>query len=213
MSSESVTRWLLVAHLVRPQGRRGELLADLHTEHPDRFSNDARVFLAPPGFSGAAELARVAHVTSFWLPTGKSQGRIVLKLDLSTSIDQAEQLAGNDVLVPYNERRALADDAVYVHELIGCKLLDGEAEVGVIRDVLALSPAADADSSPEAAPVLVVVDAAGVEFLVPFARAYLQAVDLDRRRVQMTLPDALLDLYRPASPVQKRNAKPSETTG
>ena len=212
MSPDPVTPWLLIAHLVRPQGRKGELLADLHTEHPDRFGQNARVFLAPPGFSGAAEQARVAHVTSFWLPTGKSQGRIVLKLDLSNSIDDAELIAGNDVLVPYAERRALTDDAVYVHELIGCTLMDGEVEVGAIRDVLSLSPSADAEGSPEAPPVLVVVDSASVEFLVPFARTYLRAIDLERRRVQMVLPDALLDLYR-AAPAQKRNATPSETTG
>ncbi len=195
--SFAASAWLLVAHLVRPQGRKGELLADLHTEYPDRFGNNARVFLAPPNFSGPADAARTAHVTSFWLPKGKSEGRIVLALDLSHSITEAEQLAGNDVLIPFAERRPLEADAVYVHDLIGCQLFDGSNEVGTIHDVLSISPPAETENAPEAAPVLVVRNSSNVEFLVPFARAYRPSLDIEHRRLHMTLPEALLDVYRP----------------
>lgn len=208
----SGTPWLAVAHLVRPQGRKGELLAELLTEFPERFGHQPRVYLAPPGFEGAAEDARPATVTSFWLPTGKQAGRVVLGLDVSQSISDAEQLAGNDVLIPIAERRALEEDAVYVHDLVGCAVVDRGVDVGTIRDVLSLSGPTSTSEAPEAAPVLVVMGPDEVEYLIPFARAYLRSVDLAHRRLEMELPEALLDLYR-AGPDQKRYPNPIDSTG
>ena len=200
--------WLAVAHLVRPQGRKGELLAELLTEFPDRFGGGARIYLAQPGFDGPPEAARVATVTSFWLPKGKQAGRIVLGLDISQSIGDAERLAGNEVLVPSGERRALDGDAVYIDDLIGCLLLDGSERIGTVEEVLsinssALGQAIESDA-PEGAPVLVVRGEDGVEYLIPFARAYLRSVYIAQRRLEMELPKALLEIYRPGSSGQKR---------
>lgn len=205
-------KWLAVAHLVRPQGRKGELLAELWTEFPDRFGGQPRVYLAPPAFGGSPEQARTATVTSFWLPKGKQDGRVVLGLDISHSISEAEQLAGNDVLVPLVERRALDQDAVYVHDLVGCTVVDRSEVVGTVEEVLSIAGPASTDA-PEAAPVLVVTGEDKTEYLIPFARAYLRSIDLEQRRVEMTLPEALLDVYRPGAGDQKRKAKPSESTG
>ena len=203
--TDRLSPWLVIAHLVRPQGRKGELLAELLTEFPERFGGLPRVYVAAPGFVGAPEAARTATVTSFWLPTGKQAGRVVLGLDISASITEAEQLAGNDVLIPRIERRSLADDAVYVHDLVGCVLLDGASVVGTVRDVLSLAgPTSDLNAA-EAAPVLVVTGEDGFEYLVPFARAYLRSIDLQQRRLEMDLPEGLLDIYRPGgSADQKR---------
>ena len=194
------TRWLVVAHLVRPQGRRGELLAELLTEFPERFAGEPRVYLAKPGFAGDADAARAAIVTSFWLPQGKQVGRIVLGLDLSQSISDAEQLAGDDVLVPLSERRPLAEDAVYIHDLIGCQLFDRSELVGTVDDVLSISGNSAVADALEVAPVLVVTGADRTEYLVPFARAFLRSIDLAQRRLHMELPEALLDVYRRDDP-------------
>ena len=70
--------WVVLAHLLRPQGRKGELLADLLTDFPERFEDRKQVFLASEGFSGPASAARAADAVSFWLPVGKNAGRIVL---------------------------------------------------------------------------------------------------------------------------------------
>lgn len=200
--TEASVQWLVVAHLVRPQGRKGELLAELLTEFPERFGNHARVFLAPPGFGGPGEETRSATVISFWLPKGKQQGRIVLGFDISQTISEAERLVGLDVLVPLAERRPLQDDAVYVHDLIGCDVFDRSELVGTIRDVLSISGSPLQADTPDAAPVLVVVSEKSVEYLIPFARAYLRSVDLELRRVTMELPEALLDLYETHQPDQ-----------
>jgi len=51
MDSE-ISSWIVLAHLIRPQGRKGELLAELLTDFPDRFVGREDLFLAPPGFGG-----------------------------------------------------------------------------------------------------------------------------------------------------------------
>jgi 16S rRNA processing protein RimM len=57
-------------------------------------------------------------------------------------------------------------------------------EVGVIEDV-------DRASGP--APMLVIRGAKG-EILIPFAKSYLKKIDLEARRVEMALPEGLVDL-------------------
>ena len=64
----------------------------------------------------------------------------------------------------------------------------GATEVGVIEDV-------DRTSGPVA--LLVVRSATGGEILVPFAKSYLRRIDLDARRVEMELPEGLVDLNAP----------------
>ena len=40
--------WVLLARIVRPQGRRGEVLADIFTDFPEHFTERKRLFLRPP---------------------------------------------------------------------------------------------------------------------------------------------------------------------
>jgi 16S rRNA processing protein RimM len=84
----------------------------------------------------------------------------------------------------------LSEDAIYIGDLIGCALVDvagAEAvAVGAIEDV---------DRSGGAAPLLVVRGAKG-EVLVPFAKSFLRKIDLTAKRVEMELPEGLVDLSK-----------------
>ncbi len=188
--------WTVLAHLLRPQGRKGELLAELLTDFPERFEDQRRVYLAAPEFSGAVEEARSAEVTAFWLPVGKNGGRIVLQLAGIASISGAESVAGMDVLIPAEERLPLDDDAVYISELIGCTVFDGQNAVGVVEDVQFPASADGARRLPEAAPLLTVKSAAGDEVLIPFVKAFLVSMDLGKGRIEMQLPEGLVEVNR-----------------
>jgi len=169
--------WVLVAKIVRPQGRHGEVLADLLTDFPARFSERRRLFLiGPKGATREIELER------HWL----HQGRVVLKFAGIDSINDAETLRGIEVAIPKSERAPLEDGAVYISDLIGCLLIDVRtgAKVGNIADV---------DREATATPLLVVETASG-EVLVPFAKAFAPSIDLAARQIEMQLPEGLLDL-------------------
>ena len=105
------------------------------------------------------------------------------------SITDAEQLAGLIVAVPRSERVPLAEDEVYIGDLIGCTLVDvARPDAPVV-----VGPIEDVDRAAGSAPLLIVQGASG-EVLVPFAKIYLRKVDLDALRVEMALPEGLTEL-------------------
>jgi 16S rRNA processing protein RimM len=206
MMTNSASSWIVLAHLLRPQGRKGELLAELLTDFPGRFEEQRRVFLAAPNFAGKEAEARAAEVVSFWLPVGKNEGRIVLQFEGIDSITTAEGLAGLDVIVPYEERVPLDEESEYISDLIGCMVYDGSIAVGLIDDVQFPATPDGGRKLAEAAPLLVVLSADGDEILIPFAKAFLVGVKVKEKRVDMVLPEGLVEVNRAreASSDQKR---------
>lgn len=196
----SPTGWTVIARLLRPQGRKGEVLADLFTDFPSEIQDRPLLFLAKPDFVGQAGEARPVEVPSFFLPVGKNEGRIVMQLAGVTSIEDAEKVAGLELITPQEARLPLDEDANYISDLVGCALFDREIFAGTVEDVQFASSADGRRRLSEAAPLLVLNAQDGEEVLVPFAKAFLVSVDLERKRIDMQLPEGLLDLNQPGVP-------------
>ncbi len=180
--------WVWLARIRKAQGRKGEVLAEILTDFPEKFAERKRVWLLASA-GQADESAREVELRSHWL--NKSQaGGVVLHFAGVDSITDEEALRGLVVAIPYSERVPLGEDEVYVGDLIGCQLVDvankPERLVGVIEDV-----------DREAGPVALLVVAGvgeGEEILVPFAKAYLRRIDLEGKRVEMALPEGLVEV-------------------
>ncbi len=184
----SEQEWITLALIVRPQGRRGEVLAELFTDFPELFiSSPGLVLVSPAGDR------RSAAIESQWLPTGRSKGRVVLKLAGIEGISDAEALAGYKVQIPKTQRVALDSETYYVSDLIGCTLLDDDVPLGTISDVQ-FPVNADGHRLQDSAPLFILGREDGGEVLIPFARAFVRRIDIDSRQVFMTLPAGLLDL-------------------
>jgi 16S rRNA processing protein RimM len=196
--TQSPSAWIVLAHLLRPQGRKGEVLAELFTDFPERFEDQRRVFLAAPGFEGEEAEARPADVVAFWLPVGKNEGRVVLQFAGIHTISDAESIAGQDVLIPREERLPLDDESIYISELIGCSVYDGPLRVGVVEDVQFAMTADGGRWLDDAAPLLAVTSPEGDEILIPFAKTFLVAVDTEAKRIDMKLPEGLVEVNRAA---------------
>src|SRR5271170_2954893 len=128
----SDAEWAILARLVRPQGRHGEILADLLTDFPDLFAERKRLFLIASETSRAP--ARETTLERHWL----HKGRVVLKFAGVDSINEAELLRELLVAIPASERAPLADGSVYVSDLIGCEVFDvasARADVGCVMDL------------------------------------------------------------------------------
>jgi len=109
---------------------------------------------------------------------------VVLKFRGVESISQAEALTGCELQVPRSERLPLTVGEVYVSDLVGCAVFDRGAEVGRVADV---------QFSSGDAPLLV-VKAGNEEHLLPFAQVYLVKVDTEGKRIEMKLPEGMLEL-------------------
>lgn len=182
--------WVSLAHLLRPQGRKGELLAELLTDFPERFADRTGIFLRRP--SGTAE---PVSVEAYWLPLGRNAGRIVLKLQAIDSINDAELLTGCDLVVAAEQRLPLDEEAgeQYIADLLDCSVFDAGENIGIVHDVHFPTTATGARLE-EVAPLLVVHSLAGAELLIPFAKSWIDSVDVAAKRINMRLPEGLLDI-------------------
>jgi 16S rRNA processing protein RimM len=179
--------WVWLACIRRPQGRKGEVFAEILTDFPEKFAERRRLWLVAEAAPGASP--REVELAAHWL----HKGGVVLHFAGVDSISAAETLSGLIVAIPLAQRAALAEDEVYVADLIGCALVDvtGKAPVivGEIEEV-------DRTAGPVA--LLVVRGAAG-EVLIPFAKSYLRSIDLAGKRVEMALPQGLIGLNAPGN--------------
>ena len=215
---ESASQWIVLAHILRPQGRKGEVLADLFTDFPDRFDRQPRVWLAPQGFADSPAAAnpstepspslQQAEVASYWLPVGRNAGRIVLHFVGIDTIEQAEKLAGREVLVPLAERTPLEADAAYISDLIGCTVYDRDRPLGTVASVEFPTTPDGSRRLDEAAPLLVLTSLTGDEILIPFARAYLVSLDSAAKSIRMSLPEGLAEInLQPNTPPNRAAEK------
>jgi 16S rRNA processing protein RimM len=100
-----------VARAVRTRGLKGEIVADLLTDYPERFDGvDKLVALSPAG------ARKVVELESFFF----QNGRIVMKLAGCDTIEAASEFTGYEFCVAETERVPLEEDEYYDFELEGC---------------------------------------------------------------------------------------------
>jgi 16S rRNA processing protein RimM len=210
MSPEPKDEFITLARVVKTQGRRGEVAAEVHSDVPDRFAEGMRLFaLLKEGLqpsrkrsteSGRGveservskdETRRELEIENLW----PHKGLLVLKFRGVDSMAQAEALVGCELQVPRSERAELEPGWNYVSDLVGCTVLDHGREIGRIEDV---------QFGAGEAPLLIVSDGTGRKFDVPFAEAYLEIVDVARRQVRMSLPEGMLEINAPVTAEERR---------
>ena len=209
----SVASWIAVVRLLRPQGRRGELLADPLTDQSELLTPGRELWLAKPGASVPSDVSSPRKLEEAWEPTGRNAGRWVLKLSGSESINDAEALAGLELMLPAADLPPLEEDTYFVRDLVGCQLYDGEVCVGTVVGIEYLI-GSDGRRQEDSAPFLAVElregltpesdapdedpgvntkdDSTSEAELIPFVRMWLESVDLTQRRIVMHLPAGLL---------------------
>ncbi|MGZ4866754.1 MAG: ribosome maturation factor RimM [Candidatus Angelobacter sp.] len=186
--------FVTIARVVKTQGRHGEVAATLLTDFPELFETRKKLFaLSGTGStkqSGAAELSRrKLDLDEHWF----HKGMVVMKFAGVDSISDAEKLVGSEIQIPRSERAALGSDEFYVSDLAGCTVTDSGREIGRIKDV---------QFGSGEAPLLVIEGEK--EYLVPFAAAYIDKIALEQKRLEMKLPEGLLELDAPLNQEEKQ---------
>lgn len=186
------SQWTWLARIRRPQGRKGEVFADILTDFPEKFADRRRLWLVPENAAARSAEPREVSLANHWL----HKGGIILHFSGVESISDAETLAGLIVAIPRAQRVPLPEDETYIGDLIGCLLVDVAAAepvvVGEIEDV-------DRTAGPVALLVVRSRPSSG-EVLVPFAKSYLRKIDLPAKRVEMSLPEGLTGINMPGKP-------------
>lgn len=182
--------FVTIARVAKTQGRHGEVAATLLTDFPELFEKRRKLFALGDSSkqSGASERRRL-ELDEHWF----HKGMVVLKFAGVDSISDAETLVGSEIQVPRSERAALGSDEFYVSDLIGCTVTDSGREIGRIKDV---------QFGGGEAPLLVIEGEK--EYLVPFASAYIEKIALEQKRLEMKLPEGMLELDAPLNREEKQ---------
>lgn len=189
MSPEPNDEFITLARVVKTQGRHGEVAVEVHSDVPDRFTESMKLQALD-----RSEARRELQVENLW----PHKGLLVLKFRGIDSISDAEALIGSELQVARVERAALERGWTYVSDLAGCTVVDNGQELGTIEDV---------QFGAGEAPLLIVAGKTGKRFDVPFAEAYLEAVDTTRKQVRMKLPEGLLEINAPMTAEEKQQQK------
>ena len=172
----SVEPLVTIARAVKPKGLKGEIVADLLTDFPDRFDDIGQLFaVSPEGERKAIQLE------GYWLQAN----RVVLKVAGYDTVAAADSLRGFEFAVPESERVELAEDEFYDWELEGCQV---ETVAGqVVGSVKSIMRTGSVD--------LLVVGAEGAkDSLIPMVSSILVKVDKTSGTIAIDPPEGLLDL-------------------
>jgi 16S rRNA processing protein RimM len=174
MPEDVRTDLITIGTIVRPQGRKGEVVVEPLSDRPDRFPSLRQAWVAD-----AQGRARPAGVTSCW----PHKGRFVVKLEGIDSIDEAETLRGQDLRISEDELAPLPAGSYYHYQLTGLSVQDPAG-----RDLGRVFGVMESGEGVPGVPILV-VRGAGPERLIPLAADFVTRVDLAHGVLVATAPE------------------------
>ena len=130
------------------------------------------------------------------------KGGVVLKFAGVESISDAERLKGLELQIQREDRAALEAAAAYVSEIVGC-----EVWLAGLTEPRFLGTVAEVTFGAGEAPLLVIRGPAEQEFLVPYAEEFVKRANFAEHRIEMKLPEGLLELEAPLSSEERRQQR------
>jgi 16S rRNA processing protein RimM len=163
-----------IANIVRTRGLKGEVVADILTDFPDRFELlDTVTAVRESGERLDLKIER------FWF----QNGRVILKFAGYDTVESGETLRNVEICVPESEAVELDEGEYFDWELEGCRVetIDGNP-IGEVRELMRTG----------GTELLVVADETK-EYLIPFAEAICVEVDIENKLIRVDPPEGLLD--------------------
>lgn len=163
-----------IANIVRTRGLKGEVVADILTDFPERFEGLEDVTAVRESGERFA-----LKIEKFWF----HNGRVILKFSDFDSIEDGETLRNTEICVPESEAVELEADEYFDWELAGCivETIDGE-NIGNVRELMRTGGTE-----------LLVVEGEAKEFLIPFANEICVDVDIENKLIKIDPPEGLLE--------------------
>jgi len=166
---------VVIAKIVKPQGNRGEVAAEMWTDFPDRFQFVKEVWLQK-----LQEQPRTFTLESFWF----HKKRVILKFFGVDSRSMAEELREREVKIPESQRMPLSEGTYYQHELLDCVVKDVQGRrLGKISEIVGTE-----------GNYLLKISRDTGDFLIPFAQSVLVRASVKEKELVCDLPEGLEDL-------------------
>jgi len=166
---------VVIARAVKPRGLKGEVVAELLTDFPERFEDVEELVLVSPGGD-----RKPGHLEDHWF----QNDRVILKLAGYDDVETAKELVGFEFAVPEQDRVPLPADHYYDWELEGCTVKFGDTNIGKVRSVIKTG----------GTEILEIVDEDGKERLIPLVDSIVVEIDPAGKTIVVDPPEGLLDL-------------------
>ncbi|MGI8669766.1 MAG: ribosome maturation factor RimM [Aridibacter sp.] len=165
---------VVIANITKPRGLRGEVMANILTDFPERFDNLTQVFAVDEN-GKSSEL----EIEKFFF----QKNRIVLKFKEYNSIEEAENLRNVEICIPESEAVELEEDEFFDWELEDCQVetLDGE-KIGKVKEVFRAGEN-----------INLVVAGGEKDYMIPFVEAICPEVDIENKMIKVDLPEGILE--------------------
>ena len=163
-----------IAKIVRPRGLRGEVVADLLTDFPERFGDLKDVIgVREDGTRSSLK------IEDFWF----QKERVVLRFAGVDSIELAEGLRNVAICIPESAAAELDEGEFFDWQLAGCEVttIDGK-RLGTVREIMRTGGTE-----------ILVIEDGDREILIPFAETICPEVDIENKRILVDPPEGLLE--------------------
>lgn len=163
-----------IAKIVKTRGLKGEVVAEILTDFPERFEGLENITAVMPN---AKHLD--LKIEEHWFQSG----RIVLKFESFDTIEVSETLRGAEICVLESDAIKLEEGEYFDWELAGCRVetTDGTG-IGIVRELMR-----------NGGTEILVVQGSEKEFLIPFAESICPEVDIEKRLIRIDPPEGLLE--------------------
>jgi 16S rRNA processing protein RimM len=177
----STPSYLVVGHLNKPHGTKGEIFVWPLTDHPEETFTPGVVLLVGDNSGNQPDPTRPSLAIVGSRPFRKG---FLLRVEGVEDRTAAEALQGRYLLRPVEELKEPGEGEVFYHQLLGMRVVTvGGEEIGRIVEVYELRPAD-----------LLEVRGPRKTRFIPFLESIVREVDAEKGVMVIDPPDGLLDL-------------------
>lgn len=165
-----------VGTIVNTHGIKGELRIIPITDFPEeRFKAGAKLFLRQSGKKDKEFIVESSR---------KHKNFILIKFKGYDNINDVEQYVKSELFSDNETKPELNDGEFFYSQIIGLTVVDSNlGEIGKIKEIIELGPN----------DVWVVKGLKYKEVLIPYIADVVKKVDLDAKKVDVEIPDGLID--------------------
>ena len=179
-----------LGHITKTHGVNGEVVFFLDVDDPNVYEDLESVLIEVKGELLPYFIESIAIVKG---------SRAIVALEEVDTIEQAERLIKANLFLPLDNLEPIEDNTrFYFHEIVGYQLVDSQkGELGTVATVYSM------DTQD-----LISMDYQGHEVLVPINSSIVHTIDREKKQLQVSLPEGLLEIY-----LSDDNAKPDSVNG
>jgi len=162
-----------LGEVIKTHALKGEVSIHLDVDFPQEYQELESVFLLQEG-----------KLVPFFIESIQiNSNKALVKFEDIDSIEAASDLVKCEAYLPLSFLPQLPEGEYYFHDLVGCKVFENDKLLGTVKEVIDLN-----------GNELLNVDHDGKEVLVPIKDEILTNVSISKKRLDVSLPEGLLDL-------------------